>query len=281
MTFGDSECDEVSEGPGHRSPTSNLINLMKFQTPFVLVGSLLISSFVSASVVSTFSVDFHGTSQPDTLSTSDVAGVIPTSNRIPAIGATGGTSGLTNTGVGGTIFVGWDGPITGTIGGSASSNPDEDMMEGYTGGYVDAAGSVQQATVQVATLNLPALGWVYYDLYVYSDQGMSPPNLGLITRIGAPDPITTLSHQEHALGYGAGAVGYLDSQVSPDGNYVRYDGLTAPVFSLIAGPASGSGSTAINGIEIVGYRNVPEPSTGLAVLLGTGLLAFRRKRQSC
>jgi len=231
-----------------------------------------------AAIVSTFSVDFHGDFQPDTLAASDLAGVIPTTNWIPAYGATGGTSGLTNTGLGGTIFVGWNGPITGTIGGSASSNPDEDMMEGYIGGGVDAAGLVQLATVQVATLNLVALGWDYYDLYVYSDQGITPPNVSVITRIGAPDPTTTLTHLEHTAGYGAGAPGYLDSQISPDGNYIEYSGLTASVFSLVAGPASGSGSTAINGFEIVGHRNVPEPSVGLALILGGGLLLMRRKR---
>ena len=53
------------------------------------------------------------------------------------------------------------------------------MIAGYITGFVDAAGSVQQAAFQVGTLNLPALGWDYYDLYVYSDQGMSPPNLVL------------------------------------------------------------------------------------------------------
>lgn len=244
--------------------------------------ALILASFstASAAIVSTFSVDFHGDFQPDTLAASDIAGVIPTTNWIPAYGATGGTSGVTNTGLGGTIFVGWDGPTTGTIGGSASSNPDEDMMEGYIGGYLDAAGSVQVATVQVSPINLPALGWDYYDLYVYSDQGNFAPNLGLITRVGGPDPTTTLSHLEHLVGYGAGAPGYIDSQVSADGNYVKYSGLTASVFSLIAGPASGSGSTAINGFEIVGYENIPEPSTSLAVILGAGLLALRRRRIS-
>jgi hypothetical protein len=186
---------------------------MKYLLCCAVVGHLLLATTASASVVSTFAVDFHGTSQPDLLTSTDTAGVIPTTNWIPAVGASGGTSGLTNTGIGGSIFVGWNGPMSGTIGGSASSNPDEDMMEGYIAGFVDATGSVQQATVQVGTLNLPALGWDYYDLYVYSDQGMSPPNLGLITRVGSPDPSATLMHQEHALGYGAGASGYLDSQV--------------------------------------------------------------------
>ena len=155
------------------------------------------------------------------------------------------------------------------------------MIAGYITGFVDAAGSVQQATFQVGTLNLPALGGDYYDLYTYSDQGMSHPNPCLITRVGSPDPIATLMHQEYALGYGAGASGYLYSQVSNDENYLRYPGLMTLVFSLIAGPSTGSGSTAINGIEIVGYRNVPEPSSGLAVLFGAALLAFRRKRTAC
>lgn len=251
---------------------------MKLNSSFFLLPAFAFMTAASGSIVSTFSVDFHGDFQPDTLSPSDVAGVVPTTNWIPAFGATGGTSGLTNTGVGGTIFVGWDGPITGTIGGSASSNPDEDMMEGYIGGFLDAAGTVQMATVQVGTLDMAALGWDYYDLYVYSDQGAFAPNIGMITRVGAPDPFSSLTHAEHALGYGAGAPGYLNSQTSPDGNYVRFDGLTAPTFSLFAGPSGGSASTAINGIEIVGHRTIPEPSTGLVMILGAGILVLRRKR---
>ena len=270
--------DGGGEGAIDDPSTINKSSLMKLTASLSLLSAIALTAPGSGAIVSTFSVDFHGDFQPDTLSPTDVAGVIPTTNWIPAYGATGGTSGLTNTGIGGTIFVGWNGPITGTIGGSASSNPDEDMMEGYIGGYLDAAGSVQVATVQVATLNLAALGWDFYDLYVYSDQGMTPPNVGLITRVGAPDPVTTLNHLEHPLGYGAGAPGYLDSGVFPDGNHVKYSGLTAPVFSLVAGPDSGSGSTAINGFEIVGHKNIPEPSTSLVVILGAGLLAIRRKR---
>lgn len=90
----------------------------------------------------------------------------------------------------------------------------------------------------------------------------------------------TLSCQEYGLGYGAGPAGYLNSQVSLDGNYVRYSGLTVPDFSLVAVPAAGSGSTAINGIEILGYRNVSELSTCLVVIFGAELLVFRRRKKS-
>ena len=58
-----------------------------------------------------------------------------------------------------------------------------------------------------------------------------------------------------------------------------YSGLTASIFDISAYHTPGaSNATAINGIQLVGHNNVPEPSTGLLALLSTALLAFRRKR---
>jgi hypothetical protein len=107
---------------------------------------------------------------------------------------------------------------------------------------------------------------------------VTPSGFSLLTFIGSPDPMSTLEHEEHSAGYGAGAPGYLDSQVSSDGNYVKYSGLTSSVFTLMALPAPRTSSAAINGFEIVGYDNVPEPSTSLVLVLASGLLVFRGKR---
>ena len=234
-----------------------------------------------AIVVSTFSVDMLGDFQPDVLTVTDIAGVIPAAQWLPAPGLTGGTSGVASGGIGGPIFVGWDAPASSIIVGSSSSPGDEDMMEGYLFGIQTSAGTFQPAVVQVGTLNLAGLMWDYYDVYVYSDQGglgVAAPNL--LTYSPSPGSPTAYSHLEYGVGYGAGAPGYLDSQINPTGNYVQYLGLTAPNFSLIAQPGLGSDSAAINGFQIVGHRTIPEPSTGLALIMGAGLLAMRRRRQS-
>lgn len=254
---------------------------MKYRLSITSILSALIVSTASshAVVVSTFSVDLLGEFQPDVLTASDIAGVIPAAQWLPAPGLTGGTSGVASGGIGGTIFVGWDAPESSIIVGSASAPGDEDMMEGYLKGVQTAAGTFLPAVVQVSPLDLAALNWDYYDVYVYSDQGgLTVPSANSLTLVPSPGTATTYSHLEYGVGYGAGAPGYLDSQIDPEGNYVRYSGLTAPTFSLVAQAGPGSPSAAINGFQIVGHQVIPEPATGMAMIFGGLLLAFRRKR---
>ncbi|MGC6467753.1 MAG: PEP-CTERM sorting domain-containing protein [Akkermansiaceae bacterium] len=94
--------------------------------------------------------------------------------------------------------------------------------------------------------------------------------------------LTNYSHDESSPGYGTfGFNTYLDSQSSLTGNYVRYTGLTTNMFDLSAYHIPGaSQATAINGIQIIGHNNIPEPTTGLLALIGAGLFALRRKRTS-
>lgn len=254
---------------------------MKIKRSLVPFASALMTwmSPLHGVVVSTFSVDMLGEFQLDTLIATDVAGVVPAAQWLPALGLTGGTSGVASGGIGGTIFVGWDAPQSAIIPGSSSAAGDEDMMEGFVRGIQNADGTFQPAVVQVGTLNLPALNWDYYDVYVYSDQGTStvpaPNSLALVL---SPGTATIYTHLETGTGYGAGAPGYLNSQIDPAGNYVRYSGLTAPTFSLFAQPGAGSASAAINGFQIVGHQAIPKPAIGMAVIFGGLLLVFRRKR---
>ena len=274
---------EVKGSPPFQTPNFKVIMKHSILPVFLATAAgILCTTTSQAVVVSTFSVDMLGNFQPDVLTPTDVAGVIPAAQWLPAFGLTGGTGGVASGGIGGTISVGWNSPQSSIIVGSSSAPGDEDMMEGYIQGIQTADGSIQPAVVQVGTLNLPALMWDYYDVYVYSDQGSAPetgPNL--LSIFPSPGSPTNYNHLEFSPGYGAGAPGYLDSQVNPSGNYVVYSGMTAPVFSIVAQPGSSSSSAAINGFQIVGHRTIPEPSTGLALIMGTGLLAMRRRRQHC
>lgn len=249
-------------------------------TILVTAAGILCAAPSKGVVVSTFSVDMLGNFQPDVLTSTDVAGVIPAAQWLPAFGLTGGTGGVASGGIGGTISVGWNSPQSSVIVGSGSAPGDEDMMEGYIQGVQMSDGSIQAAVVQVGTLNLAALMWDYYDVYVYSDQGgLAATGSNLLSIFPSPGSPTMLNHLEYSPGYGAGAPGYIDSQVNPSGNYVLYSGMTAPVFSIVAQPGSFSASAAINGFQIVGHRTIPEPSTGVALLLGAVMLATRRRRQ--
>jgi hypothetical protein len=149
------------------------------------------------------------------------------------------------------------------------------MMEGYITSGNSSVGAVA-AGVRVSSIDLGALGWSYYDVFVYSDTGMNGSTTNL--SLSAPGT-TTYFHTESVPGFGVGGFNtYLDSQVSPTGNYVRYNGLTANMFDVTAVHIPGaSNMAAINGIQLVGHK-VPEPSTGLLAMLGTALLVIRRKR---
>jgi hypothetical protein len=148
-------------------------------------------------------------------------------------------------------------------------------MEGFITS-MGGSGGISPATLRVDSIDLGALGWSHYDVFIYSDTGT---NGGTKNITLASPGATTYSHVEHVPGFGVGGFStFIDSQISGDGNYVRYDGLTAASFNVIITHTPGSGDLgALNGIQIVGHK-VPEPSTGLLAILSTGLLLLRRKR---
>ena len=227
-----------------------------------------------AAIVSTVSVDFLGNFQPATLSTPDIAGVIPANTWGSAPANTGSLTHPDSLATD-TLDFFWLAPDSATIG-NPSGTKDQVMMDGYLMSGIGSAGNLNPANLRVTSIDLGPLGWAYYDVYVYSDSGKGS-SLNQID-LYAPG-VTNYSHDESSPGYGIlGFNTYLDSQVSATGNYVVYSGLTANTFNVSAYHTPGASSaTAINGIQLVGH-SVPEPSTGLLALLGTSLILLRRKR---
>lgn len=227
-----------------------------------------------AAIVSTVSVDFLGNFQPATLSTPDIAGVIP-ANTWGVAPANTGTLSQPDTLAADNVDFFWIAPDSATIGNPSATN-DQVMMDGYLMSGIGSSGTIDSANVRVTSIDLGALGWAYYDVYVYSDTGKG----STLNQIDLFAPgVTNYSHDESSPGYGMfGFNTYLDSQVNPTGNYVVYSGLTANMFNVSAYHTPGaSNATAINGIQLVGH-SVPEPSTGLLAILSTSLLLIRRKR---
>ncbi|MGJ8697002.1 MAG: PEP-CTERM sorting domain-containing protein [Verrucomicrobiaceae bacterium] len=235
-----------------------------------------------AALVSVYSVDLLGDSQPDTLAPTHVAGIVPADTWHPAPGLVGTLSGLTNTGIGTPITTDWNAPTSGTIAGSTSTIGDEDMMEGYLAAETGPGGVVDVAAIIVTSINLVSLGWDYYDVYVYGDQGISATTpTSAMNMIPSGGGVTSYLHQELGVGYGAGTTTYQDSQVgSMEGNYVLFPGLTDPSFIVDISATANGTKAPVNGFQIVGHRNVPEPSTSLLALIAGSLLGLRRRRTS-
>ncbi|MGJ8697866.1 MAG: PEP-CTERM sorting domain-containing protein [Verrucomicrobiaceae bacterium] len=230
---------------------------------------------VGSAVATTLSVDFLGVTQTNTLSPTDIAGVVPADTWNAATGDNnvGGISVDAPT-LPSAALVAW------TSSGSANTVPnslataDHEMMEGFIYGSIGSGGTVP-ASVRVNSINLVGLGWSSYDLYVYSDTSKNGPTVQI--DLFAPGA-TTYTHTELVSGtYAPPTFSYVDSQTSPAGNYVLYTGLTATDFNIQATPLSGIDLAGINGFQLVG-TSVPEPSTGVLALLSATLLVMRRRR---
>ena len=236
---------------------------------FTVAAAFSSLALISSAAASSISVDFHGNVQSNTLSTTDIAGVVPTNTWTSALG-------LFNAGMpapaatGPSAIVAWNALSDGLISPSALSNPNENMMEGYIAGGFTATGATP-VQVRFSSINLAGLGWSAYDVYVYADTGFNN-NAFSIEHLGG----TLYNHLEDPGGYGNIVTTYADSQVAGQGNYVKFSGLTANTFTIEAMPfAGGSDISVINGVQIVG---VPEPSTGLLVLLSTAAFLLLRRR---
>lgn len=245
-------------------------------TKFTAAGlALSMIATSQAVVVSTASVDFLGNFQAGALVASDIAGVIPANQW----GAAGGNIGFLpqpDTSASDVINFTWNAPSSAVIGGSIPTPGDNLMMEGYIASQTSASGVVVPAAVRVTSIDMGALGWSYYDVFVYSDTGTNGPTS--VINLSNPG-ITTYFHTENVPGFGVGGFNtYLDSQASPPGNYVRFNGLTTSMFDVSVSHIPGAADmAAINGIQIIGHK-IPEPSTGLLTILSTSLLLLRRKR---
>lgn len=244
-------------------------------TKFAAAGAAIAMMTTShAAVVSTASVDFLGDFQAGSLAAADIAGVIPTNQWGAATGNIGFLP-QPDTLASDIINFTWNAPSSAVIAGSTPTPGDNLMMEGFIASQSTAAGTAA-AGVRVSSIDLGALGWSYYDVFVYSDTGTN----GQISSISLSSPgTTTYTHAEFVPGFGVGGFNtYIDSQVFPEGNYVRYNGLTANLFDVVAVHTPGAGDmAAINGIQLVGHK-IPEPSTGALALLSATLLVLRRKR---
>ncbi|AOS44709.1 hypothetical protein Verru16b_01776 [Lacunisphaera limnophila] len=211
----------------------------------------------------------------------NVTAVFP--DPAPDSGITGAITGLVD-GTGATTgvnisYVGWGYQSAAVSGGTTA---DHQLLNNFSYGN---AGHPLSATVT----GLSSAFTGSYDVYVYF---ANPNDFHVISYA-----LGGTTYYTRTLGnFNFGTTGWVEGktttlpasyEVAPQGNYVRFAGVSGNAFTLdVAGPAvSGSGSNynAISGLQIVAATPIPEPAT-VTLLLGfaamAGVVGWRRRRRT-
>lgn len=237
-------------------------------------------AFACSANSQTISVSFAGDNaggQSLNLTGDDIAGVVPVSNwNADAQGATGSIAALVDsTGTATTAEVSWAGSNN-TWGGTAGTNPDELMVNGW----LDDNGTGSQ-------IDITGIPYASYDLYVYGSSDAGNAGRGMNVQVNGTDyfsggvfldPVTESG--------GSFYTGYVDAATTADNpSYFKISGLSGSDLSILgarnaSGPELANASTDYRG-GISGFQinAVPEPaSLSMAVLMSIGLLSVRRRR---
>ncbi len=198
---------------------------------------------------------------PKILASTDLAGVVSSSNWNNASGAGDTLSnldsdvGATATSVTFTSDATWTAHAT-----PSGATPDEIL----TNGYIDNTSNAAPITISFA--NLPFIG--NYDVYLY--YGSDGNNrTGTVTLASTVFNIRTNTNP-----FGGFVEGTLADDDPDSGNYVMFSGVTGNTFSVDV--ARGSNNVGVHGIQVIG--TVPEPATYSLLALGV-LTAFLRRRR--
>jgi hypothetical protein len=217
------------------------------------------------------------------LNPTDVAGVVPAANWNNLAGATGAAaSGLSydnnGTAVASGASVTWSSPNTwrSTTGNNAfPAGPNRVLTAGYLDtGNTAALGITINVTGIDAALRAPA-----YDVYVYfvTDSGADrgggytiDDGSGPVTKFGSSMAMPSAFVEDPGT----------DTDLTIDGTYVRFAGLTGSSFTLTSNTelTTPNGFRApINAVHIV---QVPEPTGAAIALGGASLFGLLRRRRS-
>jgi len=217
---------------------------------------------------STIGINFLGKcyfSPPESLlEPADLAGAVPQTHWNNAAASTGSLAALTDdAGSPSAASASWRGNPGYT--GADTATPDGRLMRGFLSSWTDT-----DPTVTVS--GLAALFPAGYDVLAYFDShngGAAPQTLETDFTIG-PDLLTGRDLA------GVQFSGAFVEDTGAGGNYVRFRGLTADTFSLVARARSGTGDVpTLNAIQVI---HTPEPAALALLAPAFAALAARRRR---
>jgi hypothetical protein len=234
---------------------------------------LVIAAMASSTSAQSLNFNFASDDPVDTGSTllaTDVAGVVPAANWNNLAGA-GGTNGVPltlSTGAASGATVTWSSPNTwrsGTVATVTGNNafpvgPNRTMLTGYLDSNDQATGGVTVTVSDIdATLRSPA-----YDVYVYFVSDSNANRGGAYTlNDGVSSTLKYGSTQGSPAAFQEDPG--TDADLSIDGNYLRFRGLTGTSFTLTSDATltTPNGFRApVNAIQIVGGVSVGPPGVG-------------------
>jgi hypothetical protein len=234
---------------------------MKTRLLLAVLGTLGISHALSDAAVISINVGANGT-------VSGPAGAVVAGNWTNLFGSDQSSSNLIDDSALATTL------DAAFIGGANTFNNfggnDKNMLTGFLSG----------GTVNVTLTQVP---YATYDVYVYfngfGDNNNNTWQASDVTDPGNPslvDQMTSFRGTQDTFTFHA-ANGHVESALNTPGTYVKFTGMN--VASLRIARTAGSGEIGISGIQVVDTSAaIPEPTTALALGLGAGLFALRRRR---
>lgn len=247
------------------SLSDKLISMKVPQTLITL--SLLLGAAASLSAASIgFSFNSNRDNASAVMTSTTVAGVVPSTGWVNTDGGGDAVAGATGTFENNGVTVDWSSNGTWNTN-NGSSNGDNILMNGYVDA-INAGGAAQ--------INLTGLSALFadgYDVYVYFGSDGNG-RTGAVAGPGATFDFSTFSAQAGASPFPFVQTTSTDGS-NPDANYALFSGLTgdSQTFDLIRG----SSNSGFHGVQIVGDL-IPEPSSCLLIGVG-GLLMMRRRRK--
>jgi len=224
----------------------------------------------AAASLSAASIGFSFNSNRDNASavmtSTTVAGVVPSTGWVNTDGGGDAAGGATGTLGNNGVTVDWSSNGTWNTN-NGTGNGDNILMNGYIDA-INAGGAAQ--------INLTGLSSLFadgYDVYVYFGSDGNG-RTGAVAGPGATFDFSTFSNQGGVEPFPFVQTTSTDGS-NPEANYALFSGLAgdAQTFDLIRG-GSNSG---FHGVQIVGSL-IPEPSSCLLIGVG-GLLMMRRRRK--
>lgn len=216
-----------------------------------------------------------GDGQTRTLSSGQVAGVVPQSNWNNITGASNTASNLIgDNGLPTTLDISYTANATYSTG-NGSGTANHILMNGY----VDEFGDDGSPVINYQVSEVPFLR---YDVYVYTDSDAADSrdeSFSLLSSSGQLFDSIFVSDEANFNGTFIRATATTLNGVGAQGNYVLFQGVVGDSFTL-TGTAMGF-RNFVNGIQIVDtFVAVPEPTTGLLMLVGIAGAAMRRRRET-
>ena len=244
------------------------INPFSMKVPQTLLAFVVFLG--AAASLSAASIGFSFNSNRDNatavMTSTTVAGVVPSTGWVNTDGGGDAAGGATGTLVNNGVTVDWSSNGTWNTN-NGTGNGDNILMNGY----VDAINAGGAAQINLTGLSSRFAG--SYDVYVYFGSDGNG-RTGAVAGPGATFDFSTFSAQGGVEPFPFVQTTSTDGS-NPNANYALFSGLSGDTqtFDLIRG----SSNSGFHGVQIVGDL-IPEPSSCLLIGVG-GLLMMRRRRK--